>query len=942
MDLGSKEKREVVNAQGPESVEDLRLLADFDALLEEVSQKQKLADAVEELAKAAADGADDLDRIAADLQTEEAMSAVHTVKVKAKMATTSAQQVSLLIDVAEKALRQAQREVCHSVDTIDKAKEAIEKAEASYAEAGGTFGVAPENSLTEQKLQANDGTMVTVVCVTYNHEQYIAEALDSFLMQKTNFKFKVFVGEDCGSDRTADIVREYAARYPDIVVPFIREKNLGSTRNFLDMCEKATSPYIAVCDGDDYWTDEYKLQKQFDYMEAHPDYRFCFAKTEMLPTETWPHYDYYKANSQGKYIMPDCYPGYHLPKAPLTMHDFINHNGVGFTNTFFFRWNYDVQYPSWFMEGIIGDVPLKLMQLGDGKAGYIEDVVSVYRINESGVFSKYKNKDEMFVHTRIEYIQIFWGMLDWYRSNHIPNYPKAKLQNRIISEANNLFNSATKLDAYDAILDFFIKYPEAGKIALQYYISANHDRRMLEGAWGWPGYQAVVRNKWFRNFLRPYAKIAAKILKWKTSPGAKKLRGKIKNLVSWLCYWLYTPIPKKKNLWIVSGYRKRTYMDNTRYFYEYVVEHHPEIEIYWLTRNKDIYNKLKREGKPVLLMNTFECICKVSRASIAVTDHYAVSDFERPSGFNDRTKVVQLWHGVGLKWMTKEDGNTATREPGVVPSGDILPQPGDGIFRRIIKKVKYIRHAYYRELFEKYFLLLTPGQQLADVMGHQWGIPDANYFASGYPRTEPMFNTPYSEERPKILYAPTYRWDPAAEAKIVKGFLGVCPQIQTLMEEIDGTFVLRMHPHTWRNYRAQLYKGISRYDRIDFDDEKDVYHSLGSYSIAISDYSSTIIDFALLKRPTIYFCPDFEEYSAHDTGLHPEFKERITGPLTSTWEETFAEVRNYVKNPEKDSTWASDRLTYFYAKETTDQNNSERIVCELKKRLHFKGSSEKG
>lgn len=791
-------------------------------------------------------------------------------------------------------------------------------------------------SITQRKMRENDGTMVTVVCVTYDHEKYIAEALDSFLMQKTNFKFKIFVGEDCGSDGTADIVREYASRYPDMIVPFIREKNLGPQRNLLDMCARATSPYIALCDGDDYWTDEYKLQKQFDYMESHPDYKFCFAKTEIKPTETWPHYIYYKANENGKYILPDCCPGYRLPKAPLTMNDFIKENSVGHTSSLLFRWDYDIQFPSWFIEGILGDNPLKLIQLGAGNAGYIEDIVSVYRINETGVFTAYRNKDEMFLHTRIEYIRYLWGMLEWYQINQIPEYPKVMLQNRIIQEANNLFNAALNLDMYHAVLDMILKYPDIGKLTLRYYLSTSRDRRMLEDAWGQQGYQAMIKSKWFRNLIRPYICLSAKILEWKTSSKAKRLRGKLKNLVSWLCYWLYTPIPKKKNLWIVSGFRKNTYMDNTRYFYEYVIAHHPEIEIYWLTKNKDIYNNLKREGMPVLLMNTFKCICKVSRASIAVVDHYAVTDFERPSGFNDRTKVVQLWHGVGFKSAIQKDGKNATRHPGVIPSDDILSRPGDSIPRRIIKKIKYIRHAYFRELYEKYFLFLTPGQEMVNRMGHPWGIPEASYFSSGYPRTEPMFAAEYNIESPKILYAPTYRWNPEAEAQIVKGFLAVCPQIQDLMEEIKGTFVIRMHPHTWRNYSGQIYKGISRYNRIAFDIEKDVYHSLGFYTMAISDYSSIAVDFSLLDRPTIYFCPDFEEFSREDTGLVPEFKKQITGPFTSTWEETFAEIRSYIKNPEKDSAWARERRNYFYAKETTDQNNSERIICEIKRRLCLK------
>lgn len=876
----------------------------------------------------------------ATLLTEAAMIVLEQAKQEAQESADLAAKIKRMAQDASRVARDSVREKNEAQALIEITQQAQQEVEdtcnvigAELAEIEAYMTKAPIQKISEKKKLENDGTMVTVICVSFRHEKYIAQAMDSFLMQKTEFKFKVFVGEDCGGDGTADIIRAYAEKYPDIIIPFIREQNMGPQRNGLDMCEQATSPYIAFCDGDDYWTDEYKLQKQFDYMEAHPDYRFSFARTEVIPTENWPHANYYKVNADGRYIMPDYHPGYTLGKAPLTAKDFIAQSSVGHSSTFFVRWNYDIKFPNWFYEGVLGDKPLKLIQLGAGKAGYIEDIVSAYRVNETGVFSKYKNSDEMFVRTRIEYIRVFTGLLRWYEDNGVRNYPKVMIQNRIIREANNLIDSALRIDEYDAILDVLHQYPEAGKLLLGYFSSANKDRRMLEGALGWTGYQVLVRNKWFRNSLRPYGKFANKALKFKNSAKVKKLKSMTKNIASLLSYWFYTPVSKQKNLWVVSGFRKNTYMDNTRYFYEYVLKNHPEIEIYWATVSKDLYNTLRREGKPVLLMRTWACTKKISRASIAVVDHYAVADFERLSGFNDRTKVVQLWHGVGFKSATAKDGSTTTGEPGVRSSSDILAQPEDGLMRRIGKKFKYIRHAYYRELYEKYFLFLTPGEEMINRMGKPWGIPEKSYFISGYPRLEPMYDAVVDWENPKILYAPTYRWDPKEEAKVVQGFLDVCQEIQNVMEETNGTFVLRMHPHTWRNYQTKIARGISKYDRIDYDTEKDVYNTLGTYTVVISDYSSIAVDFATLNRPTIYFCPDYDVYTVKDTGLVADFKDQITGPFTETWEETFTELKEYVNAPKKDQAWANVRCNYFYRTETTDAKNTGRIVDELKLRL---------
>lgn len=123
---------------------------------------------------------------------------------------------------------------------------------------------------------------VSVVIATYNHEKYIRHTLESVLAQKTNFEFEVLVGEDCSSDGTAAIVREYAEKYPDIIVPFIREKNLGMGGNIVDLVMRTTGEYVAFIEGDDYWIDDYKLQKQVDFLDSHPDYIACFGLCQIV------------------------------------------------------------------------------------------------------------------------------------------------------------------------------------------------------------------------------------------------------------------------------------------------------------------------------------------------------------------------------------------------------------------------------------------------------------------------------------------------------------------------------------------------------------------------------------------------------------------------------------------------------------------------------------
>ena len=124
--------------------------------------------------------------------------------------------------------------------------------------------------------------MVSVCCITYNHEQYIAGALDSFLMQQTSFEFEILVGEDCAKDGTRAVIQEYVDRYPGRIRLIHHETNIGAIRNQVDVITKAKGKYIALCDGDDFWTDQRKLQKQVDFLEANPEYVICCHHTKVI------------------------------------------------------------------------------------------------------------------------------------------------------------------------------------------------------------------------------------------------------------------------------------------------------------------------------------------------------------------------------------------------------------------------------------------------------------------------------------------------------------------------------------------------------------------------------------------------------------------------------------------------------------------------------------
>lgn len=217
---------------------------------------------------------------------------------------------------------------------------------------------------------------VTVLCITYNQEKFIKQALDGFVMQKTNFDFEVIVGEDCSTDHTAEIVKEYADKYPDIIKPHIRKKNLGIEDNFFEIASIPKSGYVALCEGDDYWTDPDKLQIQVDFLDTHPECSVCFHPVRIV----------YEDVTKPDELFPSAQMLFN--KNILTLEYLLIHNFIQ-TNSVMYRWRFNnsERIQDVFPRGIIpGDYFLHLLHAQKGKIGFINEIMSVYRRHKDGIW----------------------------------------------------------------------------------------------------------------------------------------------------------------------------------------------------------------------------------------------------------------------------------------------------------------------------------------------------------------------------------------------------------------------------------------------------------------------------------------------------------------------------------------------------------------------------
>ena len=250
---------------------------------------------------------------------------------------------------------------------------------------------------------------VSVIVHTYNHEKFIRQTLDSILNQVVNFQYEVIIGDDASSDTTPTIIQEYQSKFPDIIKPLLHPNNLGGygKNNTLATLAVCQGQYIAAMDGDDYWTNTLKLQKQTDFLDQNPDFVACFHNALI-------HFEDGSA--------PDAYVNDESQRIVTTIEDLIGEDEVWYmaTSAVMFRNGIMKDYPKWFHESKSGDIPRYILLGKYGKFFYINELMSVYRKNNGGMSFTDGKQDADFLFNRIGMYKGIDGELD-YKFHNIIN-----------------------------------------------------------------------------------------------------------------------------------------------------------------------------------------------------------------------------------------------------------------------------------------------------------------------------------------------------------------------------------------------------------------------------------------------------------------------------------------------------------------------------------------
>jgi glycosyltransferase involved in cell wall biosynthesis len=244
---------------------------------------------------------------------------------------------------------------------------------------------------------------VSVLLTTYNHEKFIAEAINSVLVQEVNFDYEIIIIEDCSTDNTRDIVIDFQKRYQNKIRLVLEEKNKNDSRIWAEAIENSKSQYISLLDGDDYWTSPHKLQKQVDFLDNHPECSVCFHNVTTFyedgSREPWNH----NSNDQ---------------KEISSIEDLFERNFIAACSTMF-RSGLTGKLPEWFFEMPFGDWPLHILNAQHGKIGYINEVMGRYRVHAGGAWSGLNEFQKL--ESLIKFYEIINAKLKFrYRKNIMP------------------------------------------------------------------------------------------------------------------------------------------------------------------------------------------------------------------------------------------------------------------------------------------------------------------------------------------------------------------------------------------------------------------------------------------------------------------------------------------------------------------------------------------
>lgn len=377
------------------------------------------------------------------------------------------------------------------------------------------------------------------------------------------------------------------------------------------------------------------------------------------------------------------------------------------------------------------------------------------------------------------------------------------------------------------------------------------------------------------------------------------------HIIGTFCYTLSYFYPKNKDLWIYGAWFGKKFNDNSMYFYKYMINTHTEVKSVWITKDKKIYDYLKKGKYPVEKANSFKGIMLHLRAGVAVltSGKYDVNQ----NFLSGKTKIIQLWHGIPLKKI-------------------VYDTYLNNIYNSFVKYLFFL--PVLRNLL-RFDIVITTSEYLKKRYANAFKLKDCQVPATGYPRNDIFFKSEKSNPNKEkvILYAPTLRNEglDGRTAEIIS--LDKLTKVNEALKESNSMLYIKLH-YKEENFLKDIE--LSNIILLKRDPFFDMQEFLTRTDILITDYSSIYFDYLLLDRPIIFFAYDLDDYIRNDRGFYDKYEDVTPGPVAKSWSEVIENIEESLKYPDKYS--RERKLLCNKCWDHQDGNSSNRVYEEIIKR----------
>ncbi len=338
-----------------------------------------------------------------------------------------------------------------------------------------------------------------------------------------------------------------------------------------------------------------------------------------------------------------------------------------------------------------------------------------------------------------------------------------------------------------------------------------------------------------------------------------------------IMYFISYIIPKDQKLWIFGAWYGQQYSDNCKYLYEYINIKHPEIRAVWITKNKKVFESIKKKGFEVYYSSSLKGHLMSLRSGVAIVSHSKLVDLNSYIGHN--IKIIQLWHGIPLKRIMNDIDDSCNN-------------------KLSISDLKQKMKIFFPFLKEDYALIIATSSEVKKIFASAFRTKLEKIKITGYPRNDVLFNfkNNYADQNFfKVIYVPTFRGRIGDNLELISKSITELSQIDKIFKDMGIKLTIKLHPVN--KIANNEYDSIKESDSMRFYEEDDLYEHLNEFDCLITDFSSIYFDFLLLDRPIIFAPFEMNNYLKEDRLLYYDYDNITPGPKAKNW----YEILEYIK-----------------------------------------------